>query len=84
MSSSGIFAAIFVQMTSVGERTGKMDDTLLRLSKYFQMESELAIKTATTLIEPAILVILGLGVGFLITSILTPIYNLTGSIGSAR
>ncbi|OGK73175.1 hypothetical protein A2459_04560 [Candidatus Roizmanbacteria bacterium RIFOXYC2_FULL_41_10] len=84
LASSGIFPAIFVQMTSVGERTGKLDDTLLRLSKYFQMESELAIKTATTLIEPAILVILGLGVGFLITSILTPIYNLTGSIGSAR
>lgn len=84
LSDTNIFPAIFVQMTSVGERTGKLDDTLLRLSRYFQMESELAIKTATTLIEPAILVILGLGVGFLITSILTPIYNLTSSIGAAR
>lgn len=84
LSSTGIFPAIFVQMTSVGERTGKLDDTLMRLSRYFQMESELAIKTATTLIEPAILVILGLGVGFLITSVLTPIYNLTSSIGAAQ
>jgi len=84
LSDTNIFPAIFVQMTSVGERTGKLDDTLMRLSRYFQMESELAIKTATTLIEPAILVILGLGVGFLITSILTPIYNLTSSIGAAR
>lgn len=84
LASSGLFPSIFVQMTSVGERTGKLDDTLMRLSRYFQMESELAIKTATTLIEPAILVILGLGVGFLITSILTPIYNLTSSLGSAR
>jgi type IV pilus assembly protein PilC len=48
------------------------------------MESELTIKTATTLIEPAILVVLGLGVGFLVTSVLTPIYNLTSSIGAAR
>lgn len=84
LASSGLFPTIFVQMTSVGERTGKLDDTLMRLSKYFQLESELAIKTATTLIEPAILVILGLGVGFLITSILTPIYNLTSSLGTAR
>jgi len=84
LASSGLFPSIFVQMTSVGERTGKLDDTLMRLSKYFQLESELAIKTATTLIEPAILVILGLGVGFLITSILTPIYNLTSSLGTAR
>lgn len=84
LASSGLFPSIFVQMTSVGERTGKLDDTLMRLSRYFQMESELAIKTATTLIEPAILVVLGLGVGFLITSILTPIYNLTSSLGSAR
>jgi type IV pilus assembly protein PilC len=84
LSDTNIFPPIFVQMTSVGERTGKLDDTLMRLSRYFQMESELAIKTATTLIEPAILIILGLGVGFLITSILTPIYNLTSSIGAAR
>lgn len=84
LANTGLFPSIFVQMTSVGERTGKLDDTLMRLSKYFQLESELAIKTATTLIEPAILVILGLGVGFLITSILTPIYNLTSSLGTAR
>jgi type IV pilus assembly protein PilC len=84
LASSGVFPTIFIQMTSVGERTGKLDDTLMRLSRYFQMESELTIKTATTLIEPAILVVLGLGVGFLVTSVLTPIYNLTSSIGAAR
>jgi type IV pilus assembly protein PilC len=82
LNEVGIFPSIFVQMTSVGERTGKLDDTLMRLSKYFQMESELAIKAATTLIEPLILVLLGLGVGFLVISVLTPIYNLTSSIGS--
>ncbi len=82
LADQGIFPPIFVQMTSVGERTGKLDETLLRLSKYFQMESELAVKAATTLIEPLILVILGFGVGFLVISVLTPIYNLTSSIGS--
>ncbi len=66
-------------MTQVGEQTGHLDDTLMRLSKYFEMESEIAIKAMTTLIEPAILVFLGLGVGFLVMSVITPIYNLTSS-----
>lgn len=74
-----IYPPILVQMTQVGEQTGKLDDTLFRLSKYFEMESEMATKTMTTLIEPAILVVLGVGVGFLVMSVITPIYNLTNS-----
>lgn len=74
-----IFPPILVQMSQVGEQTGNLDDTLFRLSKYFEMESEMATKAMTTLIEPAILVVLGLGVGFLVMSVITPIYNLTNS-----
>ncbi len=74
-----IFPPILVQMTLVGEQTGHLDDTLMRMSRYFEMESEIAIKALTTLIEPMILVFLGLGVGFLVISVITPIYNLTSS-----
>lgn len=74
-----IFPPILVQMSLVGEQTGNLDDTLLRLSKYFEMESEMATKTMTTLIEPLILVFLGIGVGFLVMSVITPIYSLTNS-----
>jgi type IV pilus assembly protein PilC len=42
-------------MTTVGEQTGHLDDTLARISHYFESESELAVKTLTTLIEPMIL-----------------------------
>ncbi|MCX7881314.1 MAG: type II secretion system F family protein [Patescibacteria group bacterium] len=77
--NEGIFPPILVQMTIVGEQTGHLDETLARISRYFEMQSELAIKTATTLIEPAILIFLGLGVGFLVTSVITPIYQLTSS-----
>ncbi len=79
LDEEGIFPPILVQMTHVGEQTGHLDETLMRLSKYFEMESELAIKALTSLIEPAILVFLGLGVGFLVMSVITPIYNLTSS-----
>jgi len=75
-----LFPPILTQMAIVGENTGHLDDTLGRLSKYFEFESELAIKTMTTLIEPLILVVLGLSVGGLVFSIITPIYNLTTSL----
>lgn len=79
MTNEKVFPPILIQMTTVGEQTGHLDDTLGRLSKYFEMESEIATKTMTTLIEPLILVVLGVGVGFLVTSVITPIYNLTSS-----
>lgn len=79
LESEGIFPLILVQMTIVGENTGHLDDTLARISHYFEAESEAAIKTMTTLIEPAILILLGVSVAFLVLSIITPIYKLTGS-----
>ncbi len=79
LEQDGIFPPILVQMSQVGEQTGHLDDTLMRLSKYFEMESELATKAMTTLIEPLILVVLGGGVGFLVMSVIMPIYNLTSA-----
>jgi len=71
------FPPVVSQMMKVGEETGKLDDTLLKLSVYFQVESEAMIKGLTTAIEPIIMVILGVGVGFIVISVITPIYNLT-------
>ena len=79
MDNEGIYPPILVQMTTVGEQTGKLDDTLMRISRYFEAESEIAVKSLTTLIEPLILVVLGVGVGFLVISVITPIYNLTSA-----
>ena len=74
-----IFPPIVSQMMKVGEETGKLDDTLLRLSRYFETESESLVKGLTTAIEPIIMVVLGVGVGFIVISIITPIYSLTTS-----
>ncbi len=71
------FPLIMSQMMSVGEETGKMDEVLLKLSSYFEKESEQAVKGLTTAFEPLIIVILGIGVGFMIISVILPIYNLT-------
>ena len=64
-------------MVRVGEETGKVDEVLGRLSLYFENESEHLIRNLTTALEPIILIVLGLGVGILVLSIIMPIYNLT-------
>jgi len=80
MKQAEIFPPILVQMTLVGEQTGHLDESLLRVSRYFEIDSELAIKAMTTMIEPLILVVLGIGVGFLVFAVITPIYSLTSTI----
>jgi type IV pilus assembly protein PilC len=78
-SQHEVFPPIVSQMIRVGEETGKLDETLTKLSNYFQTESEHLVKGLTTAIEPVIMVVLGLGVGFIVISVITPIYNLTSS-----
>lgn len=79
LDQAHIFPPILVQMTSVGESTGHLDETLGHLATYFESESEIAIKALTTLIEPAILVVLGIGVGFVVIAVITPIFSLSSS-----
>lgn len=80
MAAYTIFPPILVQMVRVGEQTGKLDESLIKVSEYFEREVESTIKTLTTAMEPFIMVVLGIAVAFLIISIITPIYNLTSSI----
>lgn len=74
-----IFPRIVPQMIKVGEETGKVDEIFFKLSEYFESESDHLVKNLTVAIEPIILVILGIGVAFLVLSIILPIYKLTTS-----
>lgn len=77
LSLSGVFPPILYQMVAVGEGTGKMDETLEKVSIYFKGEAETAVKALTAAIEPLIMIVLGIGVGFLVIAVIMPIYNLT-------
>lgn len=77
LSNNALFPPILSQMVSVGEQTGKLGDSLYKLSNYFETEAESAIRTLTTALEPLIMIVLGLGVGFLVMAVLLPIYSLT-------
>lgn len=72
-----IFPPMLYQMLSVGEETGKLDEVLAKISHVFEVESEEQVKALTAAIEPLIMIVLGVGVGFLVIAIILPIYNLT-------
>jgi type IV pilus assembly protein PilC len=68
---------VFAQMAKVGEETGSLANILKTLSDFYRREANNAIDTMIGLIEPIMIVMLGLGVGTLLASVLMPIYNLT-------
>lgn len=77
--SATVFPKIVSQMIKVGEETGKVDEIFLKLADFFESESDHLVKNLTVAIEPIVLVILGIGVAFLVISIILPIYKLTTS-----
>ena len=79
MNANPLFPAILIEMVKVGEQTGKLDESLMRVSEYFEQEDEQIVHTLTTSLEPFIMIILAIGVGILIISVVTPIYNLLSS-----
>lgn len=65
------------QMVAIGEQTGKLDAILKNISDFFGKEVDRALRNIVDLIEPILIVVLGLGVAGLVAAILIPMYNLT-------
>lgn len=68
------------QMMSVGERTGRMDEVLDRLGEFYSREVDTMIGSLTSLIEPMIMIVLGIGVGLMVSAIILPIFQVANSI----
>ncbi len=75
-----LYPIIVIEMVKVGEESGELQDTLMYLASFYEVEVETATKSLSTAIEPILLIIIGLVVGFVALSIITPIYNITGNI----
>ncbi len=71
---------IFVQMVKIGEETGQLGNILKTLANFYRREVTNAIDGIVGLIEPAMIVLLGLGVAFLLAAVLIPIYNISSGI----
>lgn len=70
---------VLTQMVKVGEETGSLSDILGTLANFYRREVNNAVDTLIGLIEPAMIVMLGLGVAVLLASVLMPIYNMTNA-----
>lgn len=74
------FSPIAVKMIEVGEKTGKLDEVFVYLGDFFEEEVDNIAKNLSVVLEPIVLLVIGLVVGFVALAIISPIYDLTGSI----
>lgn len=74
------FPPMLVGMIQIGESTGKLEENLAHLAGYYEGELDELVKNLTTILEPILLVFMGIVVGFVALSIITPIYKITQEI----
>ena len=67
-------------MISIGEESGQIDAVLGHIAKFYDQETKIMTKTLSTLLEPLLIIIIGVAVGFMAFAILMPIYNIAGQI----
>lgn len=72
-----LYPKMVQRMIAVGERSGGLADSLLYLARFYEQKVESKAKNLSTIIEPVLLIFIGLGVGFVALSIFTPIYSVT-------
>lgn len=71
---------LVTQMIKIGEASGRLEFILGNVAKFYQKEVDSSLENLVALIEPALIVFLGLGIGVLVTAVLVPLYNLVGAI----
>jgi type IV pilus assembly protein PilC len=75
--ASPVFPQTVVQMVAVGERTGRLDSILEHVARFYAREVEMKTASLVALIEPALIIIVGIGVAIFVAAVLLPIYSLT-------
>ncbi len=80
LQQSGLFPGMVTHMIDVGEETGRLSDMLTKVSDFYDMEVENAVKALTSMIEPCLIVVMGGMVGFIAVSIMAPIFKLISAV----
>jgi type IV pilus assembly protein PilC len=81
MQNTGVFPSMAVQMTSIGEESGALDSMLSKVADYYEREVDETVDAMSSLIEPIIMVILGVLVGGMVVAIYLPIFKLGQVVG---
>jgi type II secretory pathway component PulF len=74
------FPPLVTQMVGVGEKTAQLDTILLKMASFYEKEVDTKVGMLSSLLEPIIILILGLAVGMLVAGVLMPIYNLASAV----
>lgn len=80
LQASGVFPAMVVQMVAVGERTGALDTMLSKVADFYDTEIEYAVAALTSILEPALIMVMGGIVGFIVISFYLPLFALVGAL----
>ena len=81
VSDQNYFSEIAANMIAIGEDTGTLPEMLLEVADLYDQECESAISSATSLLGPAMIVVLGLIIGFVVMAILLPIFETSTMVG---
>ena len=79
MRNTGLFPNMAIQMVSIGEEAGSLDDMLAKVADYYETEVDNAVDALTSLLEPIIMAFLGVVIGGLIIAMYLPIFTM-GSV----
>lgn len=83
MSNNKVFLPMMVEMARVGEETGSLDESLVMVAENYEIEADRRTQTLLGLVEPAMTIAMGVGVGFLALSVFMPIYSSLSLVGGA-
>ena len=81
MSSTDLFPNMVLQMASIGEESGSLDDMLNKAAEFYEEEVDTAVATLSSLMEPIIMVVLGSIIGVILIAMYLPLFNLGNAIG---
>jgi type IV pilus assembly protein PilC len=81
LSKSKVFPQMVVQMIAVGEATGALDNMLNKIADFYDDEVDAAVATLTSMLEPMLMIFLGITVGFVIVAMYMPIFQMGSTIG---
>lgn len=76
-----LFPNLVIQMMEVGEESGTTDTILTEVANFYEAEVDQTMKNLSSILEPVIMMVIGVVVGFLAVALITPIYNITQNIG---
>jgi type IV pilus assembly protein PilC len=80
LAASGLFPTMVTHMIDVGEESGRLSEMMIKVGDFYDAEVESTVKGLTSMIEPLLIIFLGVVVGFIAVSVMTPIFTIVNSV----